>query len=163
MHISYYRTGVKRVAMSHVAQDYGLSNKKTECEGQVKRLLLHNTFIFLPKDEVCFLLFICTEINLCYAGHWSEEAISSPGHCQHNSGVKALQGLGMLDVSVKLWRQRFSGSMVRRFRWGREPKLDRRREETMNLQEIDEDKTKDQLQLLLDTYSWGCIAYDTRT
>ena len=34
----------------------------------------------------------------------------------HIVGVKALQGLGMLDVSVKLRRQRFSGSMVRRFR-----------------------------------------------
>ena len=32
------------------------------------------------------------------------------------SYVKALQGLGMLDVSVKLRRQRFSGSMIRRFR-----------------------------------------------
>ena len=43
--------------------------------------------------------------------------------------------------------------MVRRFRRGREPKLDRRREETMDLQEVDEDKTKVQLQLLPDTYS----------
>ena len=56
MRISYYQTGVKRVAMSHVAQDYGLSDKKTEREGQVERLLLHDMFIFLPKDEVCFLL-----------------------------------------------------------------------------------------------------------
>ena len=33
--------------------------------------------------------------------------------------VKALQGLGMLGVSVVLWRQGFSGSMVLWFRGGR--------------------------------------------
>ena len=43
--------------------------------------------------------------------------------------------------------------MVRGLRRGREPKLDRGREGNNGLQEIDEDKTKDQLQLLPDTYS----------
>ena len=77
--------------------------------------------------------------------------------------VKALQGLGMLDVSMRLWMQRFSGSMVRRFRWGCEPKLDRGREGNNELQDIDKDKTKVQLQLLPDTYSWGRTAYNIRT
>ena len=49
--------------------------------------------------------------------------------------VKALQGLDMLDVSMELWRQGFNDSMVRGFRWGREPKLDRRREETVDCKE----------------------------
>ena len=31
------------------------------------------------------------------------------------------------------------------------------------LQDIDEDKTKDQLQLLPDTYSWGRVAYNIWT
>ena len=48
---------------------------------------------------------------------------------------------------------RVSGLMVQGFRGGREPKLDRRREENNGLQVIDKDKTKDQLQLLPDTYS----------
>ena len=53
--------------------------------------------------------------------------------------------------------------VVRWLRWGREPKLDRRREGNNGLQEIDEDKTKVQLQLLQDTYSWGHTAYSIQT
>ena len=53
--------------------------------------------------------------------------------------------------------------MVQWFRWGHEPKLDREWEGNNELQEIDEDKTKVQLQLLPDTYSWGRTAYNIGT
>ena len=43
--------------------------------------------------------------------------------------------------------------VVQWFRQGRKPKLDRRREGNDELQEIDKDKTRVQLQLLPDTYS----------
>ena len=46
--------------------------------------------------------------------------------------VKTLQGLGMLDMSVVLWVQGSVSLMVRWFRWGRKPKLDRGWEGTMN-------------------------------
>ena len=83
----------------------------------------------------------------CPSQYWNECQASNPwvsssipihlGKCYKTSIsgwcliilVKALQGLGMLDVSVKLWKQEFSDSMVRWFRWGREPKLDRGRGE----------------------------------
>ena len=78
--------------------------------------------------------------------------------------VKALQGPGMLDTSVVPWMQGFSEyKLVRWLRQGRKPKLDRRREETMDSQEVDVDKTKVQLQLLPDTYSWGHAAYNICT
>ncbi|KAN0129815.1 hypothetical protein V8E53_012287, partial [Lactarius tabidus] len=50
VHISHYRTGVKRVAMCHVTGEYGLSDNKPEHEQQVATLLLQDKFIFLPKE-----------------------------------------------------------------------------------------------------------------
>ena len=73
--------------MSHVTRVYGLSDNKTELEQQVDRLVLHDTFIFEPKDGVSSHIFICTLSNLCYAGHRSEEAVSSPSCCQHHTRV----------------------------------------------------------------------------
>ncbi|KAF8267552.1 hypothetical protein EI94DRAFT_1801555 [Lactarius quietus] len=48
--ISHYRTGVKRVALSHVINDYGLSSIKSKRKRQVADLLHRDKFIFLPRE-----------------------------------------------------------------------------------------------------------------
>ena len=68
---------------------------------------------------------------------------SREAHWALYDDVKTLQGLVMLSVSVVLWVQGFSGSMVQWFRGecssSRETEVER---ESLELQVKDEDKTK---------------------
>ena len=61
--------------------------------------------------------------------------------------------------AVKAKVQWFNGSKVQMRAWAQAGQKTRGNNE---LQEIDEDKTKDQLQLLSDTYCWGRGAYNIR-